>query len=116
MVYHVLANATALVHLGFILFVLFGGFVVLKWPRAMWLHIPAAIWGVMIEFAGWYCPLTRWENHFLRSAGKAGYSEGFISHYIFSLIYPSGLTRGIEIALGAIVLLLNAGIYMKVFR
>lgn len=116
MVYHVLANATALVHLAFILFVLFGGLVVLKWPHAMWLHIPAAIWGVLIEFAGWYCPLTRWENHFLREAGRAGYSDGFVAHYIFPLIYPAGLTRGIEIALGAIVLIVNAGIYVKVFR
>ena len=116
MLYQLLANATALVHLGFILFVLFGGLVVLKWPRAMWLHIPAAVWGVLIEFAGWWCPLTRWENLFLREAGRAGYSEGFVAHYIFRLIYPAGLTRAHEIAIGVLVLALNLGIYVKVFR
>jgi hypothetical protein len=116
MTYHLLANATALVHLAFIVFVLFGGLLVLKWPRLMWLHLPAAAWGVMIEFAGWWCPLTRWENHFLREAGRAGYDHGFVAHYLFPLIYPSGMTRGIEIALGLIVLAVNLAVYVKVFR
>lgn len=116
MAYHVLANATALLHLAFILFVVLGGLLVLRWPRLMWLHLPAAIWGVLIEFAGWWCPLTRWENHFLRQAGRAGYDEGFVAHYIFSLIYPSGLTRGIEIVLGLVVLAVNLAVYVKVLR
>lgn len=116
MLHLTLATAVALLHLAFILFVLFGGFAVLKWPRLAWLHLPAAVWGVMIEFGGWWCPLTKWENHFLREAGREGYSGGFVAHYIMPLIYPPGLTRGHEIAIGVFVLALNLAIYVRVFR
>ena len=110
------ATAIALVHLAFILFVIFGGFAVLKYPKLLWVHIPAAVWGVLIELFGWWCPLTKWENHFLQQAGRAGYDGGFVSHYIMPLIYPAGLTRGLEIAIGVFVLVLNLGIYVRVFR
>ena len=116
MTYKLAANALAILHFGFILFVVFGAFLLLKWPRLVWMHVPAAVWGVLIEFAGWYCPLTRWENLMLRRAGEAGYSGGFVAHYIFALIYPSGLTRGLEIALGLAVLGINLGVYVRVFR
>lgn len=116
MSYHLLASATALFHFAFILFVIFGGLLALRWPRVMWIHLPAAAWGVLIEFFGWWCPLTRWENHFLREAGRAGYDGGFVAHYIMPVIYPSGLTRGLEIAIGVFVLALNAVIYWRVFK
>ena len=110
------AVALALLHLGFILFVLFGGFLVLRWPRVAWVHLPAAVWGVLIEFAGLWCPLTRWENECLRRAGREGYSTGFVEHYILPLVYPAGLTRELEIAIGVLVLIVNAGVYVRVFR
>lgn len=113
---HAAANAIVLLHFGFILFVLLGGFLVLKWPKLMWLHLPVAVWGVLIEFFSWYCPLTKWENYFLAQAGRAGYSGGFVEHYIMPVIYPAGLTRGIELAIGAFVLVLNAAIYWKVWK
>jgi hypothetical protein len=116
MLNYLAALGIALFHLLFILFVLFGGFLVLKWPRLMWVHLPCAVWGMLIEFAGWYCPLTTWENHFLRAAGREGYSGSFIDHYIMPLIYPSGLTRGMEIVLGLVVLAINAWVYVRVFR
>lgn len=116
MFWNLAAAVTALVHLAFIIFVLFGGFLVLKWPRLLWVHLPAAAWGVLIEFFGWWCPLTKWENLFLQKAGRAGYSEGFVAHYLMPLIYPPGLTRGMEIAIGLLVLAVNAGVYTKVFR
>lgn len=108
------AIAIALVHLAFIIFVVAGGFLVLRWPALMWLHLPAAIWGVLIEFGGWYCPLTTWENAALRRAGRAGYDNGFVEHYLFSIIYPQGLTRGIQIAIGIAVLVVNVWVYWKV--
>ena len=116
MLYRSAATAVALVHLGFILFVIAGGFFVLRWPKLAWIHVPAAVWGALIEFAGWYCPLTDLENALLRRAGQAGYTEGFVAHYLFALIYPGGLTRGIEIAIGVFVVMLNAGIYVRLFR
>lgn len=116
MVYKLAANAVALIHLAFIVFVIVGGVLLLRWPKLMWLHIPAAVWGALIEFAGWYCPLTSIENACLRRAGEAGYSDGFVAHYIFRLIYPAGLTRGIEIAIGLFVVAVNVSIYVRVLR
>lgn len=116
MLYQAAATGLALLHFGFIVFVVLGALLLLRWPRLAWLHLPAAAWGSMIEFGGWVCPLTSMENHCLRKAGAAGYSGGFVAHYLFAVIYPAGLTRGIEIAIGLFVLVLNAGLYVRVFR
>lgn len=116
MLYQFLATAIAIAHFAFIGFVILGGLLLLKWPKVMWLHVPAAVWGALIEFAGWWCPLTKWENHCLRQAGKAGYDGGFIAHHIFALIYPSGLTRSMEVALGVAVVAVNAAIYARVLQ
>lgn len=105
------ADALALIHLAFILFVAFGGLWVLRWPRLAWLHLPAAVWGAWVEFAGWICPLTPLENHLRRVAGEAGYTGGFVDHYLWPLIYPAGLTREMQWALGIGVVVLNAALY-----
>jgi hypothetical protein len=115
MAYHWLANLVVLIHLAFLLFVVFGVFLVRRWPRLAFIHIPAAVWGMLIEFAGWICPLTPLENHFRRLAGEAGYSGGFIEHYITALIYPSGLNRSLQIVLGVAVLLINLVGYWRLF-
>ena len=116
MTYHLAAAALATTHLLFILFVVLGGLLVLRWPPVAWVHVPAAVWGVLIELFGWWCPLTKWENHFLRLAGDAGYDAGFVEHYLLPLIYPAGLTRGIEIAIGLFVLIVNVILYVRAFR
>ena len=105
------ADALALLHLGFVLFVAFGGLVVLRWPRLVWLHLPAAAWGAWVEFAGWICPLTPLENALRRIAGTAGYSGGFIDHYLWPLIYPAGLTHDVQLALGLGVVVINVAVY-----
>ena len=110
------ANALLLIHLGFVLFVALGGLLVLKWRRAAWVHLPCAAWGVLIEFTGWICPLTPLENHFRRLAGEAGYDGGFLQHYVWPVLYPGGLTRGMQVALGLAVLALNLYIYWGAFR
>jgi len=109
-----LADFIVFIHFSFILFVIFGGFIVLKWRKLIWLHLPAATWGALIEFAGWICPLTTLENR-LRSASGGGYASGFIEHYIIPIIYPSALTREIQVALGLAVILLNLFVYRKLF-
>ena len=114
MSYHLAATAIALLHLGFIVFVLFGALLVVRWKHVMWVHVPAAVWGALIEFAGLWCPLTKWENYFLRAAGRAGYDNGFVAHYIMPVIYPAGLTRAHEVVIGAIVVAVNLAIYVRV--
>jgi hypothetical protein len=114
MLYRLLADALLLLHLFFILFVVFGGLLALRWRGAMYLHLPAAIWGALIEFMGWICPLTPWENRLRRLAGDEGYPGGFIEHYLLPLVYPGGLTREIQLFLGVAVLVVNVAIYAAV--
>ena len=111
MIYRALADLVLVVHLAFVLFVVLGGLLVLKWPRLAWLHVPAAVWGVLIEYKGWICPLTPLENSFRARGGGAGYSGGFIEHYIQPLLYPAGLTHGTQIVLGSLALLVNLTAY-----
>lgn len=111
MTYRTLADLVLVVHLGFVLFVVLGGLVVVKWPPVAWLHVPAAIWGVLIEYSGWICPLTPLENSLRVRGGVAGYSGGFIEHYIQPVLYPAGLTRSTQVVLGSVVLILNLAAY-----
>ncbi len=116
MSYRLLADAVLLAHAAFVAFVVLGGLLALRWPRLAWLHLPAAAWGAGIEFAGGICPLTPLENHWRRLAGEQGYAGGFIEHYVLALLYPDGLTREVQLALGILVLAINAAIYAFVWR
>jgi len=89
---------------------------VLRWPRVVYLHLPAAVWGALIELAGWVCPLTPLEQWLRRRAGGAGYSGGFIEHYILPVLYPSALTRPIQLILGGLVIAANLAIYGYAIR
>ena len=111
MVFRWLADAVALFHAAFVLFVVLGGLLVLRWRRVAWLHVPAAIWGVLIEYGGWICPLTPLENALRERAGQAGYSGGFVEHYVLRALYPAGLTREVQWVLGGLVLLINGLVY-----
>ena len=111
-----LADGVVLLHLAFVLFVLFGGLLALRWPRAAWAHIPAAAWGVAIEFFGWICPLTPLENDLRARAGRESYEGDFIGRYLLPVIYPEGLTREVQLLLGTGALLLNVAIYWMVLR
>ena len=121
MLYRLLADAAVALHLAFILFVILGGFLVLRWRRLAWVHAPVAVWGVAIELIGWICPLTYLENHFRARAGEAGYGGGFIEHYLLPLIYPEllfpgGFPRFGFVAIGIVVLAVNAGVYIRVWQ
>lgn len=116
MLNRMLADFVVLVHLAFILFVLFGGLLVLKWKRLAWAHLPALVWGASIEFIGWWCPLTPLENALRRGGGGTTYHSGFIEHYVLPIIYPPGLTREVQIVLGTLVLLVNAAVYGWLWR
>ena len=111
-----LSNLIVIIHFLFILFVLFGGLFVLRWPKMIWLHLPAALWGVLVEFKGWYCPLTPLENHFRQLAGEEGYQTDFVAEYLLPLIYPAELTHEMQLVFGSIVILVNVVVYGILLR
>jgi uncharacterized protein DUF2784 len=111
--FRVLADAIVVIHLGFVLFVVLGGLLVLRWPRAAWLHIPSAAWGITVEFAGWICPLTPIENVLRERAGSTAYQGDFIERYVLPLLYPVRLTRGTQWLLAGIALAVNVFVYWR---
>ena len=115
MLLRIAADAVLLVHLGFVVFVVLGGLLALRWPWIILAHLPAAIWGALIEFQGWICPLTPLEQSLLHAAGEQGYAGGFVEHYVLAVIYPAQLTRSMQIVLGVLVVLVNVVIYAAVF-
>ena len=116
MPYRALADLVLVVHLAFVLFVVLGGLLVLRWPKLAWLHLPAAGWGALIEFAGWICPLTPLEQRLRVLAGQSGYQGGFIEHYVTSWLYPAGLTRTVQLVLGVAVIAINLAVYARLLR
>jgi hypothetical protein len=111
MAYRILADLVVGVHALFVAFVVFGGLLALRWPWAAAAHLPAAVWGTLIEFRGWVCPLTPLENSLRASAGQAGYHGGFIEHYLLPVLYPKGLTQGVQLVLGSLVIAVNVLVY-----
>jgi len=116
MIYRWLADAVVVLHICFVGFVVLGGFLLRRWPKLIYVHLPAAVWGVLIEFAGWICPLTPLENSLRARGGQAGYEGGFIEHYLLPILYPGGLSRNIQLALGLFALAMNTVAYTLYFR
>lgn len=116
MIYGLLADAALVAHVAFVAFVVFGGLVVLRWPKVAWLHVPCALWGAWVEVAGWICPLTPLEISWRRRAGEIGYTGGFLEHYVVPLLYPAGLTREVQVGLGVAVVALNVVLYALAWR
>lgn len=114
--YRILADFVVGLHFLFVLFVVLGGLLVLRWPRLAYIHVPVAIYGALIELVGWTCPLTPLENSLRARAGEAGYQGSFVEHYILPVLYPSALTRGVQVALGLLVLGFNLVIYCYFLR
>jgi Protein of Unknown function (DUF2784) len=112
----VLTDLVVAVHFAFVLFVVLGGLLVLRWPVVSWIHLPAVAWGAIVEFSGSVCPLTPLENALRAQAGEAGYSGDFVSRYLLPTLYPESLTRSVQLILGAIVVGLNCAVYAWVWR
>ena len=109
-----MADFVVALHVAFVLFVVLGGLLTLRWPRIIWLHVPAVIWGALIEFTGWMCPLTPLEHRLRRAGGGTDYEGDFIAQYILPVLYPDGLTRRDQLMLGGVALAVNAAIYALV--
>lgn len=116
MFYRLMADILVVLHLAFVAFVVLGGIPVAFRPRWAWLHIPVATWGALIEFTGWVCPLTPLEVRLRVMGGEAGYSGGFVEHYLLPVLYPTGLTRTHQLGMGAFVVVLNLVIYGWAWR
>ena len=116
MIYRLLADLIVVVHLAFVVFVVCGGLLVLRRRRIAWLHLPSAAWGAWIEFAGWICPLTPLENRLREKGGEAAYSSSFVERYLVPALYPESLSREMQWTLGGLVIVINAVIYVLVFR
>ena len=116
MIYLLLANLVVLVHLLFVLFVILGGWLALRWRRLIWVHLPAAIWGALIEFVGWTCPLTPLENWLRRRGGQEGYAGGFMEQYLLPVLYPADLDRTTQLVLGGAVVMINLLAYWCFWR
>ena len=109
--WRVAADVVLVVHLGFVAFVVFGGFLTWRWPRVAWVQLPVALYGVIIEIVGFRCPLTPLEKWLRRRAGSAGYDGGFVEHYIVPVLYPGEFTQGVKTLLAGVVLAANAVAY-----
>lgn len=116
MYFYWLADLVILVHFLFVVFVIFGSVLLLWSKKIIWFHIPAVFWGALIEFTGWICPLTPLENSLRLKAGRFTYEGGFIENYIVPVLYPSGLTRNIQLVLGVAVIVINLFFYWLVFK
>ncbi len=111
MLHGVAADLLVVAHLGFVAFVVLGGFAVPRWPRLAWVHVPAVAWGVGIELSGAVCPLTPLEHWLRTEAGAVGYDGDFIAHYLLPVLYPAGLTRPAQVVLGVLAGGINATAY-----
>ena len=111
-----MADAVVALHTAFVLFVILGAALLVRWPALVWLHVPALAWGAWIEFSGNICPLTPLENRLREAAGGPGYEGGFIDHYLTAVIYPDGLTHETQLVLGTILLCLNLLFYWRFIR
>ena len=116
MLYNALATGVLVLHAAFIIFVLLGGLLALRWRVLPWLHLPCVLWVILIELNGWICPLTPLENRFREAAGVRGYSGGFIEHYLLPLVYPPGLTPGLQALFAAVVAVINIAVYAMLWQ
>ena len=116
MPYGLLADLIVLLHLAFVVFVVAGGLLVWHRPRIAWVHLPAALWGTIVEWAGWICPLTPFELWLRTRGGEAGYEGDFVACYLLPVLYPGALTREIQIVLGFSLVVINAAVYGAMWR
>ena len=114
--YPLLADLVLIVHLAFVVFVLCGGLLVLRWRWIAWLHLPAAVWGAVVEFIGWICPLTPLENWLRAQGGEFADEHDFTARYLLPILYPGDLTRNLQLLLGTVVVVLNAAVYWWLWR
>lgn len=116
MLHRLLADALVVFHFAFVVFAVMGALLAFRWRWIVFLHLPALAWAALVEFNGWTCPLTPWENALRAAGGEAGYAGGFIEHYLLPVLYPAALTRGLQWTLGTALVAFNAIVYLLLWR
>ena len=106
-IYLTMAALVAATHAMFLLLVVLGGPLLLRWPAMAWLQVPAAVWGVTITVLKWTCPLTDLEQVLRTMGGRAGYEGPFIDHYCLSLLEVAQPSRQSEIVLAGFLAAVN---------
>ena len=114
--YLLLSDLVVVIHFAFVIFVVAGGLLLFLRRWLVFLHVPAIIWGALVEFARWICPLTYLEDALRERSGLAAYRGDFVTHYLLPILYPANLTGGIQIALGCAVIVINVVIYAVLLR
>ena len=74
--YRTVADLAVVLHFGFLVFLVVGGVVALRWRRVLWVHVGAVAWSLGILTVGQTCPLTALEQWANRRAGGAPYDGG----------------------------------------
>ncbi len=116
MIWRVGADVVMVVHFAFVVFVVGGGFLTWRWPKLAYLHVPVALYGVVIELVGFTCPLTPLEKHLRRLARSEGYEGGFVEHYILRVLYPGELTTVVRLVLAGAVVVVSAVAYVGLWQ
>jgi hypothetical protein len=116
MLWSLLADGVVVVHFAFTAFVIFGGFLTWRWRWVIFAHLPALAWGCWVEVSHSICPLTPLENQLRHRAGEAGYSGGFLAHYLLAVLYPPGLTWHVQWLLAGLLIALNVVAYARYLR
>lgn len=91
--YSATVAATVAAHFAYLLYLPVGGFLALRWPRTMALHVPAVAWGVAVVTSDLPCPLTSLESWARRGAQLDPLpATGFVDRYVDGTLYPNGRT------------------------
>ena len=71
-------------HVAFVLWVLIGGFFARKNKLATAFQLGCLVYGILITWYGFPCPLTDIEKLFLSLASEQVYEGEFLPHYLWS--------------------------------
>lgn len=114
--YRLLADATMVLHFGFLGYVTLGGFIAWRWPRTIVAHVAAVAWGVLIVVFKLDCPLTGPEDYFRRKAGQQGLPDGFIDTYLTGVVYPAEHVDLVRLGVAVVVAASWAGLAITPWR
>jgi Protein of Unknown function (DUF2784) len=113
MVYRWLATAALALHFGYMAYLVLGGFVAWRWPRTIWLHLGAVVWGLLIISGKVDCPLTYAENWARERAGLTRLSQGFVDRFLDNVIYPAQYVNVARLGVAIVVGVSWAGVYLQ---